>query len=193
MAERISRRRALTFAAEGAVALLLVACGEKGSSQETTPAKTKTPTPPNTPKATETITPSPTAKPTEAPTVEPTPEPTPTPPTFEELEAAVNSAYAAVGLDTPVEIARQLKFCNEQDIPEDAVYTSFVVNGCGIVGEAMLKQFQETQNEVFTDVALDLQTFTFGKIDKFVTDGLLTQTQGYDAKILTKNIYFTAK
>ena len=182
----ISRRTFLMTVGGLAVAATL-GCESKGGGVN------KTPTPPNTPKATETITPSPTAKPTEAPTVEPTPEPTPTPPTFEELEAAVNSAYAAVGLDTPVEIARQLKFCNEQDIPEDAVYTSFVVNGCGIVGEAMLKQFQETQNEVFTDVALDLQTFTFGKIDKFVTDGLLTQTQGYDAKILTKNIYFTAK
>src|SRR3990170_3097038 len=99
MAERISRRRVLTLAAEGAVAFLLVACGEKESSQEATPAKTKTPKLPKTPKATETIT-NPTAVPTiePTPTPIPTPEPTPTPEGWsdEEIAAQISSAVNLV-------------------------------------------------------------------------------------------------
>ena len=109
MAERISRRRVLTLAAEGAVAFLLVACGEKESSQEATPAKTKTPKLPKTPKATETIT-NPTAVPTiePTPTPIPTPEPTPTPEGWSDEEIAAQTAQISSAVNLANTVADEL-------------------------------------------------------------------------------------
>lgn len=161
----------------------VIACkGGQGQGVEVTPTQSAT-----SPVATETIAPTPSPVLTEAPTVAPTEVPTETPPTFEELLGSYRTAYSKLDSATLAslpqnatlaDIERNLRTCNEENIPDSASYASFVIGGCTIIPQNIGDIPGAEDIEEFHQARELLTSFAGAKIDSLNERHMFPDDQG---------------
>ena len=168
-------------------AAALVACGgkaEKTNNPEITPTIGSSPT-----RTVEnpTLTATPIVVSTEIPTAAPTEIPTETPPTFEELLGSYRTAYSKLDSatlaslhenETFSNIERLLRTCNEENIPPEASYASFVISGCTSILQDIGDIPGAEDIEEFHQARELLTSFVVAKIDSLNERHMFPDDQG---------------
>jgi|SRR3989344_3344083 len=116
-------------------------------------------------------------------------------PTYSNVVDAVNHAYRSAGRKIPDKIKERLDSCNENNVSSGDIVRT-VLHSCGQVGGGIndligSEKNNDTRNNLISDLKT-VETYTYGKIDEYATQGRLPDPQNIDSfKQQFKEIYFT--